>query len=383
MNIRIVCDVILNFDSSIRPALYLAEELAIHNYEVTILSPFISPESESSMRNMGVKPRSMAINFLIKNMGQTFMWFEAWLCEALFRMNSAGIEGDSLTINFSQMFSIPSLAWYLQGAPSDALKDVSRGLPIYLKAAHEGLSPLISNLDKFMTRRTRSLSRLTVANSKYCASLYSKWGIKVDHIIYPPIDCSLFKPSTMKPSSEYILTYFGKETDFTAIKAIADRDIMIKAFGSKFSFIPRKLLKHPNVEFLGRVSTSKLIDLYSNALYTLFPFTHEPFGYIPLESMACGTPVLTYNMQGPAEYVINGLTGWLTNLRNDLILKAFNLWRKGYATSIRQNCVREAGKFDKKVYVAKWLSLLKELDMLEGEKFSLLRGEIHEDIASN
>jgi ribosomal protein S18 len=53
MNIRIVCDVILNFDSSIRPALYLAEELAIHNYEVTILSPFISPESEISMRKIG------------------------------------------------------------------------------------------------------------------------------------------------------------------------------------------------------------------------------------------------------------------------------------------------------------------------------------------
>jgi len=43
----------------------------------------------------------------------------------------------------------------------------------------------------------------------------------------------------------------------------------------------------------------ELIDLYSNALFTLFTFTHELFGYVLVESMACGTSVLTYNRQGP------------------------------------------------------------------------------------
>ncbi|MBS7634143.1 glycosyltransferase family 4 protein [Candidatus Bathyarchaeota archaeon] len=356
----------LKLDGSIRPAIYLAEELAKHDYKVTMISPLISPESEMEIKDLGVIPQNMRVNLVTKNRGHAFLWFEAWLREALFRMNSTGIERSSLTINFSQMFSFPSLVWYLQGTPSAALEDIARGLPILFKAAYRCLSPLISYLDKVMVEQTRSLSKFAVANSKYCASLYSKLGIKVDHVIYPPLDCSLFKPSTVNPSLKYVLTYFGKETEFTTIKAIADKGVTIKAFGSKGSLIPQELLRHPNIEFLGRVSISKLINLYSNALYTIFPFTHEPFGYIPLESMACGTPVLTYNMQGPAEYVIDEVTGWLANSKPDLIIKAIKIWRNGYASYIRRKCVEEAVKFDKKVYVERWFSLLKYFDVLEG-----------------
>lgn len=366
MSINILCDVMLKLDGSIRPAVYLAEGLAKHDYKVTIISPLMSPESEMEIKDLGVMPQNMRVNLITKNMGHAFLWFEAWLREALLRMNSTSIGGCPLTINFSQMFSFPSLAWYLQGTLSAALEDIAREFPMHFKVAYRGLGPIISHLDKVMVEQTRGLSKFVVANSKYCASLYSRWGVKVNHVIYPPLDCSLFRPSTMNPSQEYVLTYFGKETEFTAIKTIADKGVAIKAFGSKGSLIPQELLKHPNIEFLGRVSTSKLIDLYSNALYTIFPFTHEPFGYIPLESMACGTPILTYNMQGPAEYVIDEVTGWLANSKPDLIIKALGLWRNSYASYIRRKCVEEAAKFDKKVYVERWFNLLEYFDMLRG-----------------
>lgn len=366
MNIRILCDIMLKLDGSIRPAVYLAEELVRHNYKVTIVSPLMSPESEREIMDLGIIPQNMRIKFLAKDIGHVFLWFEAWFREALLRMNSTRISKDPTTINFSQMFSIPSVVWYLQGTPSAALEDISNEFPLSLRMTYRSLSLLIANLDRFMVERTGSLSTFAVANSKYCASMYSKLGIKVCDVIYPPIDCSLFKPSSMKPSSEYVLTYFGKETEFSSIRAIADKGVLIKAFGSKVSFIPRKLFKHQNVEFLGRVSSSKLIDLYSNALYTLFPFTHEPFGYIPLESMACGTPVLTYNMHGPAEYVIDGVVGWLADSKHDLICKAMKIWNNGYPPSMRKECVEEARKYDKKIYVDRWFKLLGDLEILKG-----------------
>ena len=102
-----------------------------------------------------------------------------------------------------------------------------------------------------------------------------------------------------------------------------------------------EVIEHPNIEFLGRLSSSELVDAYSNALFTLFPFTHEPFGYVPLESMACGTPALTYNFQGPSEYVIDGYTGWLARSDDELVQKAAELWKKGYPSSYaRELCER-------------------------------------------
>jgi len=172
--------------------------------------------------------------------------------------------------------------------------------------------------------------------------MYECWGIEVDGIMYSPLDCEAFKPTNSKPSEDYVLTYFGKETKYLIVKSIADAGVRIKAFGFKAPYIPKSLLKHPNVEFLGRVSDEELANLYSNALYALFAFTHEPFGYIPVESMACGASVLTYDVQGPSETVINGATGWLANSHEELVRLAVNCWRNGYPSWMRARCRESA-----------------------------------------
>jgi len=38
----------------------------------------------------------------------------------------------------------------------------------------------------------------------------------------------------------------------------------------------------------------------------------EPFGFVPLESMACGTPVVVVREAGVRESVVHGVTGILT-----------------------------------------------------------------------
>jgi glycosyltransferase involved in cell wall biosynthesis len=194
--------------------------------------------------------------------------------------------------------------------------------------------------------------------------MYSKFGLKVHDIIYPPLDRRIFRPSTESPSEDYVLTYFGKETKFSVIKRIADLGVKIKAFGSKTLFINRDLLKHPNIEFLGKLSTEVLVDAYSNALFTLFPFTHEPFGYIPLESMACGTPTLTYGMQGPGEYIVDGESGWLVNDDASMVKKAIEIWRGGYPSKIRKRCVERSMAFDGEIYVERWLKLLDSFNVI-------------------
>ena len=55
----------------------------------------------------------------------------------------------------------------------------------------------------------------------------------------------------------------------------------------------------------------RLAELYERATACLFTAPNEDWGIVPLEAMACGTPVLAVNSGGPRESVMHGETGWL------------------------------------------------------------------------
>ena len=234
-------------------------------------------------------------------------------------------------------------------------------LPLRYKYAYHLSVPVFKCLERQNIKQIRSLSRSFIANSKFCASMYTKRGVYVNGIIYPPLDCTLFKPTTEKPSADYVLTYFGvmgKETKFPVTKRMADAGLKIKAFGCKADWVPAEIAEHRNIDFLGKVTDKELADLYSNALFTLFTFTHEPFGYIPVESMACGTPVLTYNRQGPSESVADGITGWLAENDQQLLNLGLRFWKHGYPRQIRQQCRRQSSFCDSRSIAKKWSEVI-------------------------
>jgi glycosyltransferase involved in cell wall biosynthesis len=358
MDFAFACDVMMDLGGSNRPAMYLANALVSMGHRVSVISPLMSHDVEERLRANGIVPINLRAKLVAKNMGSSLLWLEAWAREAFLRLNSRHIDNGLYVLNFSQVLSAPSLVWYLQGPPSIALKDVEKEYSLGFRIVYGVLKNFIETADERLVSHMGEKSQFVIANSKFCASMYSSFGVKSDDLIYPPIDCQIFHPSTAKPSANYVLTYFGKETKISVLKKAASRGIKLKVFGAKMKFLNKEALRHPNIEFLGRLSTNELVDAYSNALFTLFPFTHEPFGYVPLESMACGTPALTYNWQGPSEYVIDGFTGWLAQSDEELVQKAEKIWNEGYPSCVRDNCAKEAEKFDKKFYLEKWLKVL-------------------------
>lgn len=63
----------------------------------------------------------------------------------------------------------------------------------------------------------------------------------------------------------------------------------------------RDLKLEEKVRFLGRISETELITLYSLAEMFAFPSFFEGFGIPPLEAMACGAPVITSNISSLPE----------------------------------------------------------------------------------
>jgi glycosyltransferase involved in cell wall biosynthesis len=357
MKICFLTDPLVTTVGAVRPALLLARAFYERGHDVTLITPRFNDPTEKELRAENLPLKAVGPRFSIIT---SFPTLDAWARCLLRNTVVREICDSDVIINTSSCILAQAHIYYAQGLMTRTLDEIASEMPLHFKYAYHLLSQPLRTLERRFIGRIRHVSDFFIANSEFCASMYRRWNIKVDEIINPPLDCSFFKPTTSKSTEDYVLTHFGtygKEGKFPIIKAIADAKVTIKAFGN-VSSVPKYLTKHPNISFLGTVTEKELVHLYSNALYTLFAFRHEPFGYVPIESMACATPVLTYNLEGPFETVVNGKTGWLMNSDHELFTHAIKLWKNGYDPGIRHSCRKRALEFDVKTISTKWETML-------------------------
>ena len=100
--------------------------------------------------------------------------------------------------------------------------------------------------------------------------------------------------------------------------------------------------KNVKLDILTMISDDELINLYNKAKMVVYAPYLEPFGYIPLEAMACGTPVVGIKEGGVRETVLHNKTGLLTQRdENDFanaiirLIKDEELWKRLSATGIK------------------------------------------------
>jgi hypothetical protein len=361
-DLTFICDPLLSEYGPLRPAILLAKEFVERGKNVSMVSTTISPRLQARLDSMKIQAVSLGKEPVLKR-NESLAWMEEWFREAAFFMNSRGTSTlNGVVLNFSNTLCLPGHVWYAQGPPTVTLDNMMNNLPLRYRAVYQSLSSVFKTLDKRFTRRIAYRSTCVVTNSNYLASVYKRFAVQANSVIYPPLDCEQFRPTSVAPSEDFVLTYFGKETVFEVVGRILDGGVKVKAFGGKLSMIPGRIRKHQNLEFLGRVEDERLIGLYSDALFTVYPFADEPFGYVPIESLACGTPVLTFNKQGPKETILNGETGWLSNSEHELSRLAIKVWNNGYPKLIRKKCRQAAFEFDVKNITSKWLRLLNIVD---------------------
>ncbi|GAB6944938.1 glycosyltransferase family 4 protein [Vulcanisaeta sp. JCM 14467] len=352
--ITLVTDGIDGIVGPIRVAYLLGSAFIRMGIGVNVVSPYVGDEVRREFGQVGIKVVELGIKpWLPGQLGHLLIWLMNGLRGLI------NYSDDCVSINLSFELPIPSTIFYAQGYVGDLLRDLSREFPMHYRLGYYVALPLISAADSTY-HRALSLSKYVIANSRYSAESVESRGVRVHAVINPPIDTEFFKP-TPNPSQDYVLTYVGKETQFSVLRAIADAGVKLVAFGSKVPWLPRWFTRHRNIDYRGRVSDEELVKLYANARFTVFPFTHEPFGYVPVESMACGTPVLTYNKQGPGETVINNETGWLVSNPDELVKMAVRLWEGGYDESMRVRARERATAFSVPRVINEWVNTVSGL----------------------
>ena len=174
------------------------------------------------------------------------------------------------------------------------------------------------------------------------------------------IDLNDFKPSKEKNKKFTVLavaSFWTKDKgseDLNKLVKLLDRDIEVVVVGNGSDKIEGvKSISHTN-------NKAELVDLYSSAHVLINPTLDDNFPSVNIESIACGTPVITYRTGGSPE-IIDGKTGVVVDKGNYKAMAEVvnSLYKNYYFRS--EDCVERSKRYSKEVMKKEYQKLYESL----------------------
>ena len=144
-----------------------------------------------------------------------------------------------------------------------------------------------------------------VAISRYIAERIKKNYGRDSDLIYPPVDCSYFKPGLSNGNFYLMVSPLApnKRVDL-AVNAFNIIDLPLIIIGSGQEEKKLEKMAGKNIKLMGWQSDEIVREHYVNCKALIFPGV-EDFGIVPLEAQACGKPVIAYGEGGALETIIS------------------------------------------------------------------------------
>lgn len=212
---------------------------------------------------------------------------------------------------------------------SDVVHDHTLAGPIY-SARYPDLPVVTTNHNAF-TRSYTALYRAVVPRVALVAisqAHAASTDLPIDAVVYHGIDLDDF------PVGEGGGGYLAVLGRMTPNKGIHRAIAVAKAAGMRLKIAAKMREAHErayfeeqiqphlgdDIEYLGEVDASGKRELLASATALLNPIQWaEPFGMAMLESLACGTPVITCRQGAAPEIVEHGVTGFLGDSDEELL----------------------------------------------------------------
>lgn len=199
-----------------------------------------------------------------------------------------------------------------------------------------------------------------IAISDEVKNRITKYYNRESTVVYPAIDDKFYsKVFTPENKRIYYLIVSRlvpyKKVDL-AIMAFNKLKLPLIVVGIGSQLQKLKRIAGDNIKFAGAVDDSKLIELYRSAKATIFP-QEEDYGLVPIESQACGTPVIAYGKGGALETIKNNTTGVFFNKQTvDSLVEAVNRFEKLSLNA--SDCYKNSLRFSSKNFNKEFLDYL-------------------------
>lgn len=186
------------------------------------------------------------------------------------------------------------------------------------------------------------------------------YGLKVDEIIYPPVDLKNIKLVNDYAKRENWYLYFGRVETYKGVEmairacAMLHKPLKIAGIGSNLEDM-KKLVKELNakgiVKFLGYPNDEMKNRLFSKCKALLFPVEKEEFGIVPVEANAYGAAVIAYKGGGVKESISskNPKTGvFFTKYNYESLAEAITKFDPDEIDP--KNCRKQASQFANEIF---------------------------------
>jgi len=169
-----------------------------------------------------------------------------------------------------------------------------------------------------------------IANSKYVQQRIKKTYNRESIVIYPPVNIDKFKLCEAKKdfyiTASRLVPYKKTRLIVEAFNEMPTKQLIVIGAGDEYTSI--KQIANNNITLLGYCDSDKMISYMQQAKGFVYAAV-EDFGIVPIEAMACGTPVIALDDGATKETVTDGINGvHFKQQTKDAIIEGIKLFEK-------------------------------------------------------
>jgi glycosyltransferase involved in cell wall biosynthesis len=211
-----------------------------------------------------------------------------------------GVKTDSKQVHISYCYTPVRYAWDLYEEYTHDLKQPKKAIvQAVLHSIRKWDLATLDRVDYF------------IADSHFVQERIQKTYQRESVVIYPPVDVSKFTLEEEKEDfylcASRLVPYKKTKLIVKAFNEMPNKKLVVIGAGEEYDEILK--IAKSNITVLGYQNSEILIQTMQKAKAFIYAAV-EDFGIVPIEAMACGTPVIALNEGGTKETVrdkVNGL----------------------------------------------------------------------------